>query len=542
LIYQFDAYSLDTNRQELRHAGNLIAVEPQVFDILQYLIGHRERVVSKDDLIEAIWKGRIVSESTLTSRITEARHAIGDTGEQQRLIRTIQRKGIRFVANVVEAQPGQSTKSTGDRSPRLDNEEQNAGAVLTSSSHSQLLNVPEKPSIAVLPFTNLSGDPNQEYFADGMVEDITIALGRHPWLFVIGSGSAFTYKSAITDTRRVGTELGVRYVLRGSVRRDSSRVRITVELADASHGGHIWAERFDDTLDNIFELQDRIAAHVSTTIAPAIRSAEVRRIERTRTENLTAYDLYLRAARHQRDDLAQNEKSLKLLYRAIELDHSYASAYGLAGFCHFWQKVFGWIAPNDLRLQEGVRLARLAATYGENDSEALWMAAQTLAMLAGEIEQAVDLIERSTWLNPNSPSAWWTSCLVRAFAGQFDEAIEDAERARRLNPLDLLSGTHLTAAGVANFLAGRYEDANKVADQVLQKEPSFPPALRLKIAICGRLGRGSEGRTYVDRLLGINQAASVKEVANYYRAPLRLNPDRLNDFLDGLRQSGLPEG
>jgi TolB-like protein len=542
LIYTFEYCSLDTDRRELRRGGDLISTEPQVFDLLQFLISNRDRVVSKDDLIAAVWNGRIVSESTLTSRVTEARHAVGDSGEQQRLIRTIARKGLRFVGEVSE---GSGTRS--DHAVASKHERTEARASVTEFVNRNLpeaiklptLALPEKPSIVVLPFSNLSGDPTQEYFADGMVEDITIALGRLPWLFVIGSGSAFSYKNSAVDTRRVGAELGVRYVLRGSVRKAQNRVRITAQLTDAAHGGHIWADRFDGEINDVFEMQDRVAANVSATIAPALQAAEMKRTERKPTENLTAYDLFLRASRHQRDNVEQNRESLRLLYRAIELDPSYAAAYGLAAFCHFWQKVFAWVSPSDPALQEGVRLGHLAVEHGQNDSEALWMAAQTCAMLAGELGQAVDWVDKSTALNPNSPSAWWTGCLIRAFLGKSEQALENAARASRLDPLDPLSSTHSTGAGLAHFFAGRYEHAASMADQVLAKEPAFPPALRLKVAACGRLGRIDDGRAAIARLLTARPRETVAVIEDYYSAPLRENPSGLQDYLDGLRQAGL---
>ncbi len=522
MIYVFEDYSLDPNRRELRREGQLVSVEPQVFDLLHHLIRQREQVVSKDDLIVAVWNGRIVSESTLTSRITEARHAIGDNGEAQRLIRTIPRKGHRFVGEVNEKA----------NSPH---------ASETAASGTVSLPLPDKPSIVVLPFTNLSGDPAQDYFADGMVEDITIALGRLPWLFVIGSGSAFTYKNAATDLRRIGTELGVRYALSGSIRKESNRVRITVQLSDTSHGGHVWADRFDGELDNIFEMQDRVAVHVSTTIAPALQSAEVRRAERKPTENLTAYDLYLRASRHVRDGVERNRESLRQLKRAIELDPGYGGAYGLAAFCYFWQKVFGWVAPNDPSLDDGVKLARNAASHGEEDSEALWMAAQALIMLAGDLDQAVELVEKSIALNPNSPSAFWTSCLVHAFMGQSDRALEHSALAHRLNPRDPLSSTHANAAALATFFAQRYEECSTMVDRVLAREPLFPPALRLKVAVSGQLNQLDQGHVFVEKLRCVNPHASVTTIRDYYAAPLKQNEAGLERFLEGLRRSGLPE-
>ena len=295
--FVFGDYVLDPDRRELTRGSEAVAIGPQVFDLLVYLVQNRERVVSKDDLLDAVWGGRIVSESTLTSHINAVRKAIGDSGEEQRLIRTIARKGFRFVGDVREAQSsdGFSPQKT---EPAQSNE---------PSAHA--LALPDKPSIAVLPFQNLSGDPEQEYFADGVVEDIITALSRIRWLFVIARNSSFTYKGRAVDVKQVGRELGVRYVLEGSVRKAANRVRITGQLIDATTGAHLWADRFEGTLDDIFELQDQIAASVVGAIAPQLERAEIERAKRKPTESLDAYDYYLRgmANLHQGTREAINE-------------------------------------------------------------------------------------------------------------------------------------------------------------------------------------------------------------------------------------------
>ena len=266
--YIFENYAFDTDRRELHHGADVVAVTPQVFDLLDYLIRNRERVVSKDDLIDAIWNGRIVSDAALTTRLNAARTAIGDSGEEQRLIKTLPRKGFRFVGTVREAQePAEAAAA--------DNPVQPPRPALT---------LPDKPSIAILPFTNLSSDPEQDYFADGMVEDIITALSRFKALFVIARNSSFNYKGRTVDVKVVGRELGVRYVLEGSVRKAANRVRITGQLVDTATGAHLWADRFDGGLGDIFDLQDQVTESVVGAIAPAVERAEIERAKRKPTE------------------------------------------------------------------------------------------------------------------------------------------------------------------------------------------------------------------------------------------------------------------
>jgi TolB-like protein/DNA-binding CsgD family transcriptional regulator len=420
---------------------------------------------------------------------------------------------------------------------------QKAGsAALATHIGQPALALPDKPSIVVLPFANLSGDPSQGYFADGMVEDITVALGRLPWLFVIGSSSALTYKNRAVDTRQVGSELGVRYALRGSVRKEGNEVRITVQLVDTSHGGQVWAEGFEGELGHIFELQNRVAAQVRTMISPALRSEEIERARKKPTENLTAYDLYLRALPIHREGFAQNQEALRLLYRAIELDPSYGAAYGLAAWCYDLQKAFGWIPASDPGIDEGVRLAHLAAEMGKDDSEAMWMAAHALFILSDELELALSVVKRAISLNPNSPNAWWVSGAVHNFLGEYDAALEHAARARRLSPLEPLAFMYWMPTALASFFAGRYEEALDAADKSLGEHAGYPPALRVKIASCGLLGRIDEGRDCVARLLRINPDATVAGLRVYYERRLRRNPHGLETYLKGLRLSGLPEG
>ena len=278
MLLAFGDYVLDGERRELRCGGELIAVEPQVFDLLVYLVQHHDRVVSKDDLLQAVWGGRIVSDSALAARINAARRALGDSGKAQGWIRTLPRKGVRFIGAVREEQAPATASSPPE-----------------SSDNMPAPALPDAPSIAVLPFQNLSGDLEQEYFADGMVEEIITALSRVRWLFVIARNSSFTYKGHAVGVNQIGRELGVRYVLEGSVRKAGNRVRITAQLVEAESGAQLWADRFEGSLEDVFQLQDDVAVSVAGIIEPALLAAEGHRSAKRPTSDLTAYDLYLRA-------------------------------------------------------------------------------------------------------------------------------------------------------------------------------------------------------------------------------------------------------
>ena len=304
MIFTFEDYSLDTNREELCRGAERISVEPQVFDVLRYLISNRGRVVSKDDLLAAVWKGRIVSESTLSSRITAVRHAVGDSAGQQRLIRTIPRKGIRFIGQVTEQK----------NVLPLDSRQ-------TYAQAEQGLSLPGKPSIAVLPFQNLSDSIAQGYFVDGIVEDITIALSQFNQLFVVARSSSFTYKGRNVDVKQVGQELGVHYLLEGSIRKAATYLRITVQLINAHTAVQLWAAQFDGALDQVFDLQDKITSGVVGVIAPKIEQAEIERAKRKPTDSLGAYDYYMHGlASLYQDTKEANDEALRFFGKAVELD------------------------------------------------------------------------------------------------------------------------------------------------------------------------------------------------------------------------------
>src|SRR5690348_5136772 len=306
---------VDTDCREIRRAASVVAAGPKVFDMLVYLIRNRHRVVTKDDLLEAVWGGRIVSESTLTSNINAVRKAIGDNGDEQRLIRTVPRKGLRFIAEVQEDSPSAAS----------------AGAIAVAKD---TLALPDRPSIAVLPFTNMSGDPARDYFADGMTEDIISELSGIRWLFVIARNSTFTYKGRAVDVKQVGRDLGVRYALEGSVREADGRVRISAQLIDATTGAHLWAGRFDEKFENIFDLQDRVTAGVAAAIAPKLEQAENELAKRKPTERLNAYDCYLRGmASFYRYTKDFNNEALSFFKRAFDIDPNFAAAYGMAAQC-----------------------------------------------------------------------------------------------------------------------------------------------------------------------------------------------------------------
>jgi TolB-like protein len=501
-------------------------VEPKVFDLLAYVIRNREHVVSKNDLIATIWNGRIVSESALTTCINAARMAIGDSGEAQRLIKTLPRKGIRFVGIVREKEGKPSAVTPTDTIP----EPSHPTSALS-----------DKPSIAVLPFTNLSDDPEQEYFADGVVDEIITALSRMRWLFVIARNSSFTYKQKTVDVRQIGRELGVRYVLEGSVRKATDRIRISSQLVDTATGAHLWIDRFDGKLQDIFDLQDRITASVVGAIEPKLRYAEMERARGKPTESMDAYDLFLRAlAFHNARNLENSRDALRLLARAIAIDERYASAYALAAYCIHRQRLYGWLSMSDPLVAEGVRMARLAAERGQDDPEALWMAGLVLSNMHGDTAYGLPLIERSLALNPNSANAWMASGSVRAYLGETDTAIAHLERSAQLSPLDPLAHITWLCFGYAHFMAGRYEEASIWCDRALYEAPNHPPVLRMKIACCGLLGHLDEGRKWLERLLAVNPDASVSNLRAHYQIVMKKS-GCLTAFVEGLRKAGLPE-
>jgi TolB-like protein len=513
--FSFGDYVLDIDRRELTRGSEQISLGPQVFDLLVYLVKNRERVVSKDDLIEGVWGGRIVSESTLTSHINAVRKAVGDSGDEQNLIRTIARKGFRFIGEISENRP------------------------VGPGVSQQALALPVKPSIAVLPFQNLSADPEQEYFADGMVEDIITALSRMRWLFVIARNSSFTYKGRTVDVKQVGRELGVRYVLEGSVRNAAKRIRISGQLIDTSTGAHIWAERFEGGLEDIFDLQDQITASVVGAIAPKLEQAEIERAQRKPTENLDAYDYFLRgmASVHRRTK-QDNDEALRSFSKAVMLDPDFAASYGMAAWCYVWRKLNGWMIDGAKETAEAERLARRAVELGKDDAVALSRGAHALSLLVGDLDTAAVFMDRALTLNPNLAASWYLSGWLRIFLGEPEAAIEHEARAMRLSPLDPFLYNMQAGTAFAHMLAGRYDEASSWAAKAFQDQPNFPPPARIAAASHALAGRIAEAQKFMTHVRKLDPTLRISNLKNLY--PLC----RLEDFsewADGLQKAGLPE-
>ena len=402
------------------------------------------------------------------------------------------------------------------------------------------LSLPDKPSIAVLPFQNMSGDSEQEYFADGMVEDITTALSRFRWLFVIARNSSFTYKGRAVDVKQVGRELGVRYVLEGSVRRASNRVRITGQLIDASNGAHLWADRFDGDLANIFELQDQVASSVVGTIAPRLEQAEIERSKRKPTESLDAYDYFLRgmAAFHQ-FTRETHDDALKLFYRAIELDPSYAAAYGMASRCYLQRLGYGWVTDRAREVAEAEKLARRAGELGKDDAVALCSAGLALAVVARELDDGAALIDRALVLNPNLAWAWLSSSFAKAYLGEPDVAIEHAARAMRLSPQDPQAFAMRTAMAQGHFFAGRYGEALSWAEAAMREQSNFVIAACVGAASGALAGKLAEAQKAMARVRQLNPGLRLSNLKDAL-FPIR-RPEDFALWAEGMRKAGLPE-
>jgi adenylate cyclase len=364
--------------------------------------------------------------------------------------------------------------------------------------------LPDKPSIAVLPFANMSRDPEQEYFADGMAEEIITALSRIRWLFVIARNSSFTYKGQTIDVKQVSRELGVRYVLEGSVRKAGGRVRITAQLIDALSGTHLWADRFDGSLEDVFDLQDKVASSVAGVIEPALRAAEIKRSSHRPTQDLTAYDLYLRAlpeaASFEKDRL---RRALEFLGQAIERDPRYGPALALAALCH--HRLYGAGDVEEHR-RSAVDLARRALQAAPEDPEVLAVAAFVLGVLGEDVDVAISLVDRALALNPSFGLGWYWSGVLRIMVGDPDLALEHFETFLRLSPRERHSA-HLTGIGMALFMKRRFEEAAAKLLGSLERVPNFTVSLRFLAACYAHMDRLEEARGIIERLRGITSVA-----------------------------------
>src|SRR6266446_6198521 len=502
----FDDHVLDLDRRELRRSGEPIALEPQVFDLLVFLIRNRDRVVTKDDLFESVWRGRLVSESTLSSRITAARRAIGDSGEAQRLIRTSFRKGIRFIGNVTE---------------------EHAAAELPPMPRA-------RASIAVLPFESLSGDREQEYFADGIVAEIITGLSRIKWLFVISRNSTFIYKGKPTDVKIIGRELDVRYVLEGSVRRSGDHVRVTGQLIETETAAHVWAGRYDGTLGDIFTLQDEMTMSVIGAVEPTLRKAEVERAKRKRPDNLDAYDLFLRALPFAAIAMPEDaDTALGLLEKAIRLEPDYSAVHGFIAWCHEQRYLRGGLEAETRRA--AIRHAQLAIETGSDDAMALAMGGFVIGVLERSYETALEALDRSIALSPSSALAFGFSSVIRAWMGDYATAIEHAKTGIRLSPYDPLIYLPYVGLAYAHFFAGNFVEAASAASRASSANPRFSVPCYLNAAALLRLGRTDEAKALAKVLLKLQPGFTVSGLVSGNIT----TPERMNLLAGALREVGL---
>ena len=439
MTLSFGDYEIDVERRELRRAKTPVHVEPQVFDLLVYLVQNRDRVVSKDDLIASVWGGRSISDSTLTSRINAARNAVGDSGAEKKLIRTIARKGLRFVGEVRTQPTGAEPADASGPPPDQVHERSRAA-----------LPLPDRPAIAVLPFVNMSGDSEQDYFSDGISEDIITALSKLRWFFVIARNSSFIYKGKAVHMKQIAEELGVGYVVEGSVRKGGDRVRITAQLNDVATGSHIWAERYDRSLADVFAVQDEITEAIVAAIEPQLYAAENFRAKRKPPESMDAWDLVMRALSHYwRVTRQDNVVAQALLEKAIAIDPSYGQAHGVLATSHTFGAHMGW---EDVAAATPVaERAALAAILADSEDPWAHHALGCVYLFTRRFDDSLAEFELALRLNPNFSLAQGYYGLALSYSGRWEEADAAARRALRLSPRDPFSAVYYGIAAYAQF-------------------------------------------------------------------------------------------
>ena len=497
----FGRFRINLTRRELWRDNRPVRLGGRALDILCVLASTGGAVVTKDELMARVWAGAVVEENNLQVHIRALRVALEEDGTEGSWIVTVPGRGYRLLR--LRQPPAAHDPAPGRSVP-----------------------VPDKPSLAVLPFLNLSGDPEQQYFADGMVEEIISAISRIRWLFVIARTSSSSYKGQAVDVRQIGRELGVHYVLEGSVRKSGNRVRITFQLIDASTGADLWADRFDGPMGDVFDLQDKVASSVAGVIEPALQAAETARSTGRPTTDLTAYDLYLRAHAMVSSSAQQIREALRLLEQAIALDPRYGPALAWAAYCCFRLLLDGRSEDPAADRLKGADFARRALEVAGDDPDILAHAAQALSYFGEDAGAMIALVDRALTLNPNFARGWFVSGVLRMDAGQPDIAITHVETSLRLSPRARV-GTSLTVIGEAHFLARRFEEAVPKLLLAIHEDPSFPVPYRFLAACYAHMGRLAEAREMITRLRAITSIV-IPDATN-----LR-NAEHRELFLSGL--------
>jgi TolB-like protein len=520
--FLFGDHTLDADRRELRRGVEPIAVEPQVFDLLIYLVENRDRVVSKDDLIASVWGGRVVSDSTLTSRINAARKAVGDSGGDQKLIRTIARKGLRFVGDV---RVGPLDVDSLDLIVQGDAQESSRPA----------LPLPDRPAIAVLPFVNLSGDPEQEYFSDGISEDIIAALSKLRWFFVIARNSSFTFKGKAVHMKQIAEELGVGYVIEGSVRKSGERVRITAQLNDAATGSHIWAERYDRDIADVFAVQDEITEAIVAAIEPQLYAAENFRAQRKPPDSLDAWDLVMRGLSHYwRLTRQDNMVAQAMLEKATAIDPNYGQALGVLAAAHTFSAHMGWA-----EMSKAVPIAERAAIAAlRADSEDPWAhyAMGNVYLFTRRFDDSLAEFETALHLNPNFSLAQGYYGLTLCYCGRWQDGDLAARRALRLSPRDPFSALYYGIAAYSQYNGRNYEEAIRLARESIRERNDFVGGHRLLTASAGMAGRSDFAAAALQELRRVQPNISLSWISK--EMPFKLDEDRKH-YLEGFRRAGL---
>jgi len=520
----FADHTLDTDRRELRHGSEPVAVEPQVFDLLIYLIQNRDRVVSKDDLIASVWDGRIVSESTLTSRINAARKAVGDSGEGQKLIRTIARRGFRFVGEVLTRSNGREPVQAIGPTPNELHEHARPG-----------LPPSDRPAIAVLPFLNMSGDPEQEYFSDGISEDIITALSKLRWFFVIARTSSFIYKGKTVHLRQIAEELGVGYVVEGSVRKSDDRVRITAQLNDAATGSHIWAERYDRGISDVFAVQDEITEAIVAAIEPQLYARESFRAQRKPPDSMDAWDLVMRALSHYwRVTRQDNVVAQALLEKAIAIDPNYGQALGVLATSYTFSSHMGW--TDRATAVPAAERAALAAIRADNEDPWAHHALGCVYLFARRFDDSLAEFEVALRLNPNFSLAQGFYGLALAYCGRWQEADRAARRALRLSPRDPFSALFTGIAAYAQFVGRDYDEAMRLAREAIRQRSDFVGAHRVLTTAAGMAGDTEAAAAALQELRRAQPNISLGWITN--EMPI-MQGGELEHYLEAFRRAGL---